>query len=45
MDSHGEGNVGEFLKWKNKKSKRVDVGVGTGEESGSGPVGLQIKVY
>jgi len=26
----------EFLKWKEEKSKKVEVGVGTGEESGSG---------
>jgi len=26
----------EFVKWKEENSKKVEVGVGTGEESGSG---------
>ena len=30
----------EFLKWKEEKSKKAEVGVGTGEESGSESSGV-----
>jgi len=33
----------EFLKWKEEKSKKVEIGVGTGEESGSGSSGVPEK--
>jgi len=30
----------EFMKWKEENSKKVEVGVGTGEESGLGSCGV-----
>ena len=33
----------EFMKWKEVNSKKVEVGVGTGEESGSGSHGVLEK--
>jgi len=33
----------EFFKWKEEKSKKVEVGVGTGEESGLGSSGVLEK--
>ena len=33
----------EFMKWKEENSKKVEVGVGTGEESGSGSHGVSEK--
>jgi len=33
----------EFMKWKEVNSKKVEVGVGTGEESGSGSRGVSEK--
>jgi len=35
----------EFVKWKEENSKKVEIGVGTGEESGWGPVGFWRKVF
>ena len=33
----------EFMKWKEENSKKVEVGVGTGEESGLGSHGVSEK--
>jgi len=33
----------EFVKWKEENSKKVEIGVGTGEESGSGSGGVLEK--
>jgi len=33
----------EFMKWKEENSKKVEVGVGTGEESGLGSRGVSEK--
>ena len=33
----------EFMKWKGVNSKKVEVGVGTGEESGLGSCGVLEK--